>query len=116
MPDATHKRKPRICGVMSASGPGREMLACAYKPGHKGDHSWASLPTFPLPKDVVIGEVTRLMMERYGGFVDFPADARDTLSWLVDTFLGPGEHSLPSITKPVKPGKAARVPRWVRDA
>jgi hypothetical protein len=78
------------------------MLACALKPGHKGDHSWATLPTFPLHAETVIGEVGRLMMERYGGFADFPADARDTYSWLVDTWLGPGEHRLSPITDPAR--------------
>jgi hypothetical protein len=36
----------RICGVVSASGPNLEPLACGLKKGHDGPHSWASLPTF----------------------------------------------------------------------
>jgi hypothetical protein len=40
------KAGPPICGVISNSGPNAEPLACAYPPGHTGDHSWASLPTF----------------------------------------------------------------------
>ncbi len=35
-----------MCGCVSMSGPNREPLACAYPPGHDGDHSWATLPTF----------------------------------------------------------------------
>lgn len=35
-----------ICGVISHSGPNGEPLACAYEPGHKGPHSWSTLPTF----------------------------------------------------------------------
>jgi hypothetical protein len=40
-------KAPNICGVMSASGPEGEPLACAFEAGHDGGHSWASLPTFP---------------------------------------------------------------------
>lgn len=39
--------QPNICGVGSQSGPNREVLACGYIPGHQGEHSWASLPTWP---------------------------------------------------------------------
>ena len=39
----------RTCTVMCAAGPHGEMLRCGYKPGHKGEHSWASLPTFIYP-------------------------------------------------------------------
>ena len=41
----------RICGVVSASGPNGEPLACGYRPRHDGGHSWATQPTFPLPVD-----------------------------------------------------------------
>ena len=37
---------PSFCGVVSASGPNGEPLACGYEPGHDGPHSWASQPTF----------------------------------------------------------------------
>jgi hypothetical protein len=36
----------RICGVVSASGPSGEFLACGWKLGHGGFHAWAALPTF----------------------------------------------------------------------
>ncbi len=86
-------RKPRICGVMSASGPNREMLACAYKPRHAGPHSWATLPTFPLSRRFVVDQVAHLMMQRYGRFVDFPAEARTTLAWLLDTFVAESPYA-----------------------
>lgn len=35
-----------ICGVVSMAGPHGEPLACAYPPGHEGDHSWATLPSW----------------------------------------------------------------------
>lgn len=35
-----------ICGVIGSCGPSREPIACGYGPGHVGDHSWATLPTF----------------------------------------------------------------------
>lgn len=41
------RRELGICGVVSHSGPGGEPLACGYTPSHTGQHSWASLPTFP---------------------------------------------------------------------
>lgn len=37
---------PFMCGIVSRAGPNGEPLACAYPPGHEGDHSWATLPTF----------------------------------------------------------------------
>ncbi len=40
-----------MCGIVSMSGPNREPLACAYPPEHDGDHSWATLPTFPLDQE-----------------------------------------------------------------
>lgn len=43
---ATDQFKALLCGVISMSGPHHEPLACAYPPGHAGDHSWATLPTF----------------------------------------------------------------------
>lgn len=36
----------QICGTVCAAGPNLEPLACAYKKGHEGNHSWATLPTF----------------------------------------------------------------------
>jgi len=39
---------PALCCIGSESGPNREMLLCGYEYGHEGDHSWVSLPTFPL--------------------------------------------------------------------
>lgn len=41
-----YEAQERICGAISASGPGGEPLACAYRPDHEGAHSWATLPTF----------------------------------------------------------------------
>ena len=41
----------RTCTVMCPCGPNGEMLRCGYKPGHKGAHSWATLPTFIRPPD-----------------------------------------------------------------
>lgn len=38
--------KPFMCGIVSMSGLHGEPLACAYPPGHEGDHSWGTLPTF----------------------------------------------------------------------
>ena len=35
-----------ICGIVSESGPNGEPLACGYKHGHKGNHAWATLPTW----------------------------------------------------------------------
>lgn len=35
-----------LCQVISPAGPNREPMACAHEPGHKGTHSWDSLPTF----------------------------------------------------------------------
>lgn len=36
-----------ICGVVAPSaGPAGEPVACAYRPKHKGDHSWVFLPTW----------------------------------------------------------------------
>lgn len=43
---ATQPIKAFMCGIVSMSGPNREPLACAYPPGHEGDHSWSTLPTF----------------------------------------------------------------------
>lgn len=43
---ASQPIKAFMCGIVSMSGPNREPLACAYPPGHDGDHSWATLPTF----------------------------------------------------------------------
>lgn len=39
----------RTCTVSCPCGPNREPLRCGYKPGHKGGHSWATLPTFVRP-------------------------------------------------------------------
>jgi hypothetical protein len=36
-----------ICSVISESGRNGEPLGCGYRIGHTGNHSWASLPTFP---------------------------------------------------------------------
>jgi len=36
----------RTCTVICNCGPNGEPLRCGYKPGHAGDHSWSSLPTF----------------------------------------------------------------------
>lgn len=36
-----------ICAVVSNSGPLGEPLGCGYLPGHAGNHSWSTLPTFP---------------------------------------------------------------------
>jgi hypothetical protein len=41
----------RTCTVICNAGPNGEPLRCAYKPRHKGDHSWATLPTFVTPRD-----------------------------------------------------------------
>lgn len=41
----------RTCTVICNAGPNREPLRCGYKPGHKGEHSWATLPTFIRPPD-----------------------------------------------------------------
>lgn len=35
-----------ICGVACSCGPNGEPLGCGYEPGHGGEHSWATLPTF----------------------------------------------------------------------
>lgn len=35
-----------ICGMVCTCGPNLEPLACGYRRGHDGVHSWASLPTF----------------------------------------------------------------------
>ena len=36
-----------ICGVICPqTGPRKEPVACAFEPGHEGDHSWAGLPTW----------------------------------------------------------------------
>jgi hypothetical protein len=35
-----------ICGITSQSGPNLEPLACGYKRGHDGAHSWSTLPTW----------------------------------------------------------------------
>lgn len=44
--------EPRqICGVVMHSS-WHEPVACAYKPGHEGPHSWASLPQFPTPNAI----------------------------------------------------------------
>ena len=42
---ALDSEAPDICGVVSASGPNGEPLACGYGPAHEGKHSWASLPS-----------------------------------------------------------------------
>lgn len=42
----------RTCTVICPCGPNGEPLRCGYKPGHKGVHSWATLPTFIRPPDV----------------------------------------------------------------
>ena len=44
---ATNDPRMRMCAVVVNGGPNGEPLACAYDEGHDGDHSWASLPTFP---------------------------------------------------------------------
>ncbi len=36
----------KICGIICNCGPNGEPLACGYLPGHDGDHSWATLPTW----------------------------------------------------------------------
>lgn len=36
-----------LCAIVCKCGPNGEPLACGYKRGHHGDHSWATLPTFP---------------------------------------------------------------------
>lgn len=41
----------RTCTVICNAGPNREPLRCGYKPSHKGEHSWATLPTFIRPPD-----------------------------------------------------------------
>jgi hypothetical protein len=35
----------KLCGVVCNAGPNGEPLACAYEPDHRGDHSWATLPS-----------------------------------------------------------------------
>lgn len=35
-----------ICGIVVGSS-WHEPVACAYPPGHDGDHSWASIPALP---------------------------------------------------------------------
>lgn len=35
-----------VCGMGCAAGRNLEMLLCGLSKGHKGDHAWASLPTF----------------------------------------------------------------------
>jgi hypothetical protein len=37
----------RMCGIVCTCGPNLEPLACAYNDEHDGEHSWATLPTFP---------------------------------------------------------------------
>ena len=34
-----------LCGVVIHSS-WHEPVACAFRPGHQGDHSWASIPCF----------------------------------------------------------------------
>ena len=34
------------CLAVSNSGPNGEPIGCGYNRGHKGDHSWATLPSF----------------------------------------------------------------------
>lgn len=51
-----------ICGVISMSGLNMAPLACAFKPEHEGDHSWATLPTFgPQDPATQLAEVERLI-------------------------------------------------------
>lgn len=45
-----------ICAVLCNCGPEGEPLACGYAPGHRGDHSWATLPTFPQPAPDLPGD------------------------------------------------------------
>ena len=47
--DANQLAARRTCSVTCNAGPNGEPLRCAYKPRHKGDHSWATLPTFVRP-------------------------------------------------------------------
>lgn len=35
-----------ICGMVCSAGPNLAPLACAWKKGHRGPHSWSTLPTF----------------------------------------------------------------------
>lgn len=36
---------PPICGIVIYSS-WHDPVACAFKPGHEGNHSWASIPQF----------------------------------------------------------------------
>lgn len=42
----------KLCTYGSASGRKGEMLLCGFKRGHKGNHAWASLPTFTNGKPI----------------------------------------------------------------
>lgn len=45
---AHNDHRMKMCGVVCNCGPNGEPLACAYKERHSGEHSWATLRTFPL--------------------------------------------------------------------
>lgn len=77
----------RVCGVVCAAGRYGEPLACGYKKGHRGKHSWASLPTFA--NGVAVEDVERAAKvletvsvsppEARGHFVNAAAAIRDLL-------------------------------------
>lgn len=37
-----------VCGVVSYCGPKGEPLACGWAPHSGGEHSWSTLPTWPV--------------------------------------------------------------------
>lgn len=57
--------KLAMCCVTCTAGPNGEPVACAYRDGHPGTHSWATIPTFQTetaklsnqnPEVVVLGD------------------------------------------------------------
>ncbi len=61
-----------LCGVISHSGFYGEPLACGYARGHAGNHSWATLPTFPLQSlravnGTEVGELVQAAIEAADG-------------------------------------------------
>jgi hypothetical protein len=54
-----------LCGIIIGSS-WHEPVACAYPPGHTGDHSWASIPALPPTLDLarLHAEIERVTTER----------------------------------------------------